>query len=587
MVLDTFPFISRRSVVYGTDGMVASSQPLATQAGIEILKKGGNAADAAVAVAAALGVTEAASTGIGGDACCLYYDAKTKKITGLNGSGRTPAALTTEHVYKDIKDGNVTLSESNIHAVTVPGAPAVWVDTIKLFGSDKLDMATILQPAIDLAENGFPVSHISAQLWKKPEKALKEYNSPENRLLIDGVHAPAEGDIMHFPDLAETYKLVAERGNDGFYKGRIADAIVEAVKTRGSLMTHEDLASYTSELVKPISIDYHGWTVWELPPNSQGITALMALGIIRALEEEHGLNLARAEHNSAEYLHVIVEALRLAFADTRHYITDPQVLSVPTERLLSKEYLSERAKLVDLKKRNGKIKKGYPDKTSDTVYFSVIDGEGNACSFMSSVFAPFGSCIVPNRCGFPLHNRGSSFVLIDGHPNCIGPKKRPYLTLMPSMVTRKTSSGDHDLEACFGIMGAYMQPQGHVQYIMNMLHLLANPQHAIDLPRICVGPPKERVVGYVPPPHARPFTDMSTAIVYVEDGLAAEAVKKLEAMGHTCHIVKGKARSMFGYGQIIRVQHDTFTGKRVLAAGSDPRCDGQAAGWSGNNLAKL
>ncbi|KAI9494949.1 gamma-glutamyltranspeptidase [Zychaea mexicana] len=576
MTLDTLPFISRRSAVYGTHGMVASSQPLATQAGVDILKKGGNAADAAVAVAAALNVTEPASTGIGGDAFCLFYDAKTRKVRGLNGSGRTPAALTIEYLREKASLHGSSLPNYSVHAVTVPGAAAAWVDTVEHFGSGKVDMATVLQPAIDLAENGFPVSHISARSWKEEEKTLKELNTTKDNMLIDGVRAPAEGDIMQLTNLAETYKAVAAQGKDAFYKGRIADAIVDAVKSRGGLMTHEDLASHTSEFVDPISIDYHDWTVWEIPPNGQGITALIALGIIRALEEQHGLNLAKLEHNSAEYLHIIIEALRLAFADTRYYVTDPQVLPVPTEKLLSKEYLSERAKSVDLKKRNDKVEKGYPDETSNTVYFSVVDGEGNACSFINSNFMHFGSHIVPDNCGFTLHNRGCNFVLIEGHPNCINPKKRPYHTIIPSMITRKTPSGDHDLEACFGVMGAFMQPQGHVQVVMNLLHYLANPQHALDLPRICIAPPKPDGLLAA---NAYSFTDVSSSVVYVEDGIAPEEVEKLEAMGHTCYTVRDQGRSMFGRGQIIRAKKDAHTGKLVLGAGSDPRGDGHAAGW--------
>ncbi|KAI8146555.1 putative lincomycin-condensing protein lmbA, partial [Fennellomyces sp. T-0311] len=571
------PFISRRSPVYSTHGMVASSQPLATQAGVDILKKGGNAADAAVAVAAALNVTEPASTGIGGDAFCLFYNAKTRKVTGLNGSGRAPANLSIEYLRQKAGLTGSSLPSTSIHAVTVPGAAAAWVDTVETFGSGKVDMATILQPAIDLAENGFPVNHISAQMWDEEAAVLKELNNTANNLLVNGERPPAEGDIMRNPALAETFKSVAANGKDGYYKGRIADSIIDTIKSRGGLMTHEDLASHTTELIDaPISIDYHDWTVWEIPPNGQGITALIALGIISALEKEHGVDLTKLEHNSAEYLHIIIEALRLAFADTRYYVTDPQVLPVPTEKLLSEAYLSQRAKLVDLAKRNDGVQKGYPDRNSDTVYFSVVDGEGNACSFINSNFHHFGTHIVPDNCGFVLHNRGCNFVLIEDHPNCIGGGKRPYHTIIPSMITRKTASGDHELEACFGVMGGFMQPQGHVQVIMNLMHYLANPQHALDLPRICIAQPiKAEGVAST----AYNFTDVSGSIVYVEEGIAPEVVEQLEAKGHTCYVLKDHARSMFGRGQIIRSKKDAHTGQRVLSAGSDPRGDGHAAGW--------
>ncbi|KAG2219826.1 hypothetical protein INT45_006269 [Circinella minor] len=576
MVVDSLPFISRRSAVYGTHGMVASAQPLATQAGIDILKKGGNAADAAVAVAAALNVTEPASTGIGGDAFCLYYDSKTRNVRGLNGSGRTPAALTIEYLREKAEIKGASLPNFSIHAATVPGAAAAWVDTVEKFGSGKLDLTTILQPAIDLAEEGFPVSTISSYQWNEEETLLKKSNPTKENFLIDGDHAPAEGEIIQLVNLAKTFKTLAAEGKDGFYKGRIADAIVDAVKSRGGLMTHEDLASHTSEMVEPISLDYHDWTVWEIPPNGQGITALIALGIIRALEEQHGLDLTQFEQNSAEYLHIIIEALRLAFADTRYYVTDPKVLPCPTEKLLSKEYLSERAKLIDLKKRNDNVQKGYPEETSNTVYFSVVDGEGNACSFINSNFMHFGTHIIPEGCGFTLHNRGCNFVLIEDHPNCIGPSKRPYHTIIPSMITRKTPAGDHDLEACFGVMGAFMQPQGQVQVIMNMLHYHANPQHALDLPRICIAPPKP---GADVASAAYGFTDVSNSVVYVEEGIQPETIEQLEARGHTCYVIAGHGRSMFGRGQVIRSKKDKRTGKFILGAGSDSRGDGQAAGW--------
>ncbi|KAI9492926.1 gamma-glutamyltranspeptidase [Zychaea mexicana] len=581
-MLDPLPFISRRSVVYGTHGMVASSQPLATQAGIQILQSGGNAAHHLYfSYSPFLVDTEPAATGIGGDAACLFYNAKTQKVVALNGTGRSPAALTLDYFKSHCKGSSIP--ETSIHAVTVPGAAAAWVDLVDHFGSGKLDMSAILQPAIGLAENGFPVSHFGSRLWNKAAKGLKEKNGNKNDFLFDGVRAPFEGEIMRLPDLANTFKTVAAEGKDGFYKGRIGDSIVQAIRSRGGLMTHEDLASHTSDVIEPISLDYHGWTVWEIPPNSQGITALIAIGIIRALEEEHGLDLSKLGHNSAEYLHVVIEALRLAFADTRCCVTDPQVLSVPTEKLLSREYLSKRAKLVDMKKRNSKIVQGYPDHKKDTVYFSVVDKEGNACSFLNSNFDHFGSHIIPDRCGFTLHNRGCNFMVDKNHPNCIGPKKRPYHTIIPSMITRKTPSGGHELEACFGVVGGYMQPQGHVQIIMNMLHFLTNPQHLVDLPRICIAPPEDDGA----PSETNVFTNMNDSAVYVEDGISPKAIEQLEAMGHTCYVVNGYRRTMFGRCQIIRAKKDTRTGQVVLAGGSDPRGDGQTVGLSSFGVAKL
>ncbi|CAO3593125.1 unnamed protein product [Absidia cylindrospora] len=556
--------------------MVSSSQPSATQAGIEVLKKGGNAADAAVAVAATLGVTEPTSTGIGGDAFCLFYDAKSKTVKGLNGSGRTPAALTLDILRKEGIDGP-GLPNRSIHAITVPGAAAAWADCVEWFGSGKVDLATILQPAIDLAENGFPVTEISSHLWKNQQEELLRLNPGQTlEYLIDGRQAPNEGDVMTLPTLAKSYKVLAHQGKAGFYQGSIGKAIVEAVQSRGGVLTMDDLAQHTSQPVTPISLDYHDHTVWEIPPNGQGITALMALGIIEALETSGDVDFGQLEHNSAAYLHVVIEALRLAFADTRYYVGDPDVVHVPVEKLLSKAYLAERAKLIDLTHRNDTIQKGYPEKMGNTVYFSVVDEEGNACSFINSTFMAFGSNIIPEECGFPLHNRGCNFVLIDGHPNCIGPSKRPYHTIIPAMITKKQENGQHDLDTCFGVMGAFAQPQGQVQVILNMLRYLQNPQHSLDLPRLCVAPPP---TSHAMDTAAYSFTDVSQSVVYLEDGITPQAIQDLEAMGHVCFTLKGHPRSMMGRGQVIRAKTDQRTGKRVLVAGSDPRGDGHSEGW--------
>ncbi|ORX59611.1 gamma-glutamyltranspeptidase [Hesseltinella vesiculosa] len=577
MTSSSLPFLSRRSAVHGRQAMVSSSQPLATQAGIDILKRGGNAADAAVAVAAAIAVTEPTSTGIGGDAFCLYYDAKLKTVRGLNGSGRTPQALTLEWLRSRGID-DVVLPSDSAHTVTVPGAAAAWVDTVDWFGSGNLDLATILAPAVDLAENGFPVSEIASHMWRGQENQLRKTN-PDVVVdyLIDGIRGPEEGEIMTLPTLAKTFKTLAEHGKAGFYQGYIAQAIVQAVTSRGGLMTMADLADHASQRVDPISLDFHEYTVWEIPPNGQGITALMALGIIEALQRNGTVDFAKIDHNSGLYMHIVTEALRLAFADTRYYVGDPDVVHVPIEQLLAKEYLAERAQLIDLTKRNDTIQKGYPEKMGNTVYFSVVDDEGNACSFINSTFMAFGSNIIPDGCGFPLHNRGCNFVLIENHPNCIGPGKRPYHTIIPSMITKKKDNG-HELEACFGVMGAFMQPQGQVQVILNMLQYLYNPQQALDLPRLCVAPPKQSTNKDVSTA-AYSFTDVSQSVVYLEEGVSAEAVEELQAMGHTCYVLQGHARSMMGRGQIIRSKIDPRTGQRVLTAGSDPRGDGHACGW--------
>ncbi|KAI7863561.1 nucleophile aminohydrolase [Spinellus fusiger] len=569
------PFISRRSTVYGTHAMVSSSQPLATQAGITILKQGGNAADAAVAVAAALNVTEPGSTGIGGDAFCLYYDAKTRTVRGLNGSGRSPAALTLDYLLQVENISTQTLENDSPHSVTVPGAASAWIDTLTHFGSGNIQLSDVLKPAIDLAENGFPVSELSAYAWKEKEKDLLKFNPGQTMgYLIDGL-TPVEGQIVTLTALAETFKTLAEQGYDGFYKGRIAESIVSAVQSRGGLLSLEDLASHTSELVEPISIDYYDWTVWEIPPNGHGITVLIALGIIEALEKSGKVDFSSIDHNSADYIHIIIEVLRIAFADTRHYVTDPEVHSVPVHELLSKGYLAERAKLVNLEHRNDTIHKGYPQMDGNTVYLSVVDEQGNACSFINSIYHSFGSTIVAENTDIVLHNRGCGFVLMKDHPNCIAPSKRPCHTILPSMITRKTEQG-HALESCFGVVGAMMQPQGQLQIIMNMLHYKHNPQSALDLPRICISPAKRKEISR----HTNdPFIDMNSTIVYIEDGVTKDTLHTLQEKGHLCYSLQGHPRTVFGRGQIIRVHQDQRAGKRVLSAGSDPRGDGQATGW--------
>ncbi|KAI9338104.1 gamma-glutamyltranspeptidase [Zopfochytrium polystomum] len=559
-----FPFATRRSAVYATHGMVASTQPLATEAGLRILKAGGNAADAAVAVAAALNVTEPGCTGIGGDLFCLYFDAATKTVKGLNGSGRAPAALTLDSLRKAGISGR-SIPSKNANAVTVPGAAAGWVDTIELFGSKKLTMAEILEPAIQLAENGYPVAPISAYMWQRSEKMLQTASPNGGEMLKDG-RAPNVGEIIRLPTLAQTFRAVASEGRAGFYKGRIAEAIVEVISSLGGRMTLEDLASHTSTPVTPISITYEGVTVHECPPNGQGITALMALGILEALQEK-GITekLGKLEHNGVDYLHAIIEALRVAFADTRYFVADPAVVDVPVEGMLSKSYLADRAStLISAEKASSNIIHGSPANSSDTVYFSVVDAAGNACSFIISNYEGFGTCVIPKGCGFTLQNRGSNFTLEEGHPNCIAPGKRPYHTIIPAMATK-----NGNLYMSYGVMGGFMQPQGHVQVLLNVHAFGFDPQSALDAPRVCLAPSP-----------GDDKDDTANGIVYVEDGIREEVVAGLRAKGHRVVVVKGAARGVFGRGQIVLVREDTDspTG-RVLAAGSDGRGDGLAFGY--------
>ncbi|KAL5495462.1 hypothetical protein ACEPAI_925 [Sanghuangporus weigelae] len=565
LVLQRFP--SRRSQVYGTKGVVAASQPLAVEAGLEILRKGGNAADAAVATSAALNVTEPSCCGIGGDAFCLFYDAKTKQVKALNGSGHSPQKLSIEYVRsRGITGRSIPLTDLN--CVTVPGAAAAWVDTVQKFGSGNLTVAQVLEPAIRLAEEGVPVSEIHSHAWQRSESLIKHASPDADAMLLNG-RAPLPGQIMAFPDLAKTFRSVAEYGKDGFYKGRIAEAIVELIQSKGGVMRLEDLAKHETTFVDPISYTYGGEvTVYECPPNGQGITALLALGIIDNIQE---LGITKPiqdmGHNSAEYLHLLVESLRLAFADSQYYVTDPDFSHIPVQEFLSKNYLTSRAKLFDPSRTNPKVVHGNPANSSDTVYFSVVDQWGNACSYIQSNYAGFGTGAIPKGCGFTLQNRGSGFVLQEGHPNALQGGKRPYHTIIPAMALR----GD-ELFLSYGVMGGFMQPQGHVQVLLNMLRGFT-AQAALDAPRFCIsaGSPDSEVRG-----SAEKAGDINSE-VYFEEGIPESVVERLRKMGHDAWTVKDFQRGMMGRGQVIQRIVDKGTGHTVWAAGSDPRADGNAA----------
>lgn len=557
-------FASRRSIVYGSRGVVSSSQPLATAAGLEILNKGGNAADAAVATSAALNVTEPCSCGIGGDAFCLYFDAKTKKITALNGSGRAPMRLSVDFMReRGVKGNSIPLTDLN--SVTVPGAAAAWIDTIENLGSGKVSTADIFAPAIRLAENGFPVSEISSEGWQASETLLKTASPNGNEVLLNG-KAPKPGQLMKNPNLASTFRELVEHGKDGFYRGRVADAIVKLVQSKGGLMTHADLESHTSTFVEPISYTYAGEvTIYECPPNGQGLTALLALGILEQLQEQ-GISrrLLDMEHNSPEYLHTLVESLRLAFADSQWYVSDPAFNNTPVDQLLSKEYLASRAKLFNREKTNPMVIHGSPVNSSDTVYFTVTDQWGNACSYIQSNYAGFGTGAIPEGCGFTLQNRGCNFTLMRNHPNVLEGGKRPYHTIIPAMATR-----NGELFLSYGVMGGFMQPQGHVQVLLNILRGFT-VQAALDAPRFCISPGM---------PEA---TDSGTGAgdanseIYFEEGIPETTVATLRGMGHDARVVRGSARAMMGRGQVIQKIRDE-SGALIWAAGSDPRADGHAA----------
>jgi len=499
------------------------------------------------------------------DAFCLFYDATTRSVKALNGSGRAPKRLSIEYLHSRGITGKIP--STNLNSVTVPGAAAAWVDTVEVFGSGKLRVAEVLEPAIRLAEEGVPVSEIHSHSWQRSEDLIRNASPNGHEMLLDG-KAPLPGQIMKFPNLAKTFRSLAEHGKDGFYKGRVAEAVVEVIKSKGGVMELEDLEKHTSSFVEPITYTYGGEvTVYECPPNGQGITALIALGILESIQEQ-GLvgDLLKMDHNSSEYLHTLVEALRLAFADSQYYVADPDVQHVPVKELLSRDYLASRAAHFDPEKTNPRVNHGNPVQSSDTVYFTVTDQWGNACSFIQSNYAGFGTGAVPKGCGFTLQNRGAGFVLREGHPNVLKGSKRPYHTIIPALATR----GD-DLFMSYGVMGGFMQPQGHVQVLLNMLRGFS-PQSAVDAPRFCISTETPDAVVRNEEGQAGEIN----SAVYFEEGISPDAVEKLRAMGHDARVLSGFAKNMFGRGQVIQKIKDK-SGRTVWAAGSDPRGDGHAA----------
>lgn len=566
-------FNSRRSVVYSTKGMVASSQPLANAAGIRILEKSGNCVDAAVAVSAALCVTEPASTGVGGDCFVLYHDHKTQKVHGLSGNGKSPQKLSIDIVRQSDVTG-ARIPVTSVHAITVPGAVAGWLDSIEMWGSGNVSLEEIFAPAIELAENGFAVSEISAHMWKNTLKKLIR-NSGDNAnefLNADGSFCEP-GQIFTNKPLASLLRKVVKEGKDGFYKGDVAEKIVAKVQEKGGVLELEDLATHTSQRVDPISMEFNGKHLWEIPPSGQGIVALLALGYIKQLAKRKEIDLAKLEHNSAEYLHLVIESLKLAFFDSEDFVADLEFHpEIDVQKALSEGYLAERSRLI---RKDSVLTRddinAVPDEMykSDTVYFSVTDKAGNACSFINSVFTPFGSCIIPDKYGFALQSRGANFNLTPGAINSLEGGKRPYHTIIPSLITE--SSGK--LYASVACMGGWAQPQSHVQIFLNMVLFGFNPQEALDAPRICLEPNEEHRHLDVGKGSHGPVSTPAT-IARLEEGILEDVAKELQEMGHVVDIKRGFSREVFGRAQCIK--NESKNGKVVWAGGSDMRGDGAA-----------
>ena len=544
--LPKFSFNSRRSPIYSTKSMVASSQPLATQAGIEILNAGGNAADTAIAIAAALAVVEPCSTGLGGDAFALYYQAETNKVCALNGSGKSPQDLSLEKITAmGIKK---ELPERHAMTVNVPGAFAMWCDMIERYGS--LPLTKIFSPAIRYAMQGFPVSPVTADLWRHGlQKTLK--SSPNGSELLLNGKAPLPGEIMINRSFGQTLAKLAElspqKAKQLFYTGNISDKIVSIVQENGGFLTSEDMAAHTSLWQESIKTDYRGYEIHECPPNGQGLAALIALNTLNNVDIG-----TTGSPMSTKRLHYQIEAMRMAFADARQHITDPHKYAAPVKKLLSPEYGIKLAAQIQAGKANTAAKSGVPQNSSDTVYFCVVDKDGNGCSMVNSNYMEFGTGIVPEGLGFPLQNRGHNFSLDPGHPNVLAGGKRSYHTIIPGICLR----ADKSLHSVFGVMGGFMQPQGHLQVISAMLDDAANPQEALDRLRFCIEPGE------------------AGGKICLEEGIPEQTVKELTDMGHEIKICSGYSRSIFGRGQIISRKNENG----VLCAGSDPRSDGCAAG---------
>ncbi len=556
--MSDFNFDSRRSAVYARSGMVATSQPLAVSAGLEALRLGGSAADAAIATAAALNVTEPTSTGLGGDCFALYYEAASGQVTALNGSGRAPAGLTLARLQRE--GLGEALPPYHPYTITVPGACAGWCDLLERHG--RLPRSAVLAPAIRLSEEGFPVAPVTAYFWKRSEERLRA--APNGiEMTIDG-RAPHSGELFRNPGLAKTLRRIAEGGKEAYYQGGIAEAVAKVVQEVGGCLAVADLAAHTSTWETPISVQYRGLRVWECPPNGQGLAALLALNILE------GFDLAGIPPLSTQRLHILIEAMRLAFADTRWYVADPATNPAPLAELLSSAYATKRRQLIDPRRATLDHHRGTPTTASDTVYLCAVDAEGNACSFINSNYMGFGTGIVPQGWGFTLQNRGHNFSLDPQHPNALAPGKRPYHTIIPGMITvdsdqlsansdpfgLSTAATRHILYGPFGVMGGFMQPQGHVQVVVGLVEDRLDPQQVLDRPRFCI--------------------DDGTArgAVSLEEGVPEETVIGLREMGHPVKVVRGYARALFGRGQIIRRE----AGTGVLCGGSEPRADGCVMG---------
>lgn len=532
-----------RSEVIAQKGMAATSQPLATQVALDILKKGGSAVDAAITANALLGLVEPTGNGMGGDLFAIVWDANKKELTALNASGRSPNSLTLDY----FKEQNMTkIPAYGPLPVSVPGCVDGWFELHEKYG--KLPMAELLQPAIDYAENGFPVTELIAYYMGLSVPYLSRYDGFSEVFAPNG-KAPIKGEIFKNPALANTFKKIAKGGRDAFYKGEIARTIAQYMKEQGGFLSYEDMANHTSEWVEPVSTNYRGYEVWEIPPNGQGIAALQILNLLE------GYDIAEMGFGSEAYIHTFTEAKKLAFEDRAKYYADMDFAQVPVQQLISKAYAEERRKLINPNRAAKRIDESKL-RDGDTIYLTVADENGNMVSLIQSNFRGMGSGMTPPGLGFVLQDRGELFSLDENHMNAYQPGKRPFHTIIPAFITK-----DGKPWVSFGLMGGAMQPQGHAQIVVNLIDFKMNLQEAGDAPRIQHGGSSQ--------PTGQVMTN--GGILYLETGIDYEVIRALAKKGHKIQFNIG------GYGGYQAIMWDERN--QVYYGASESRKDGQAAGY--------
>jgi gamma-glutamyltranspeptidase/glutathione hydrolase len=534
MEFEKFNFPGRRSNIVARNGLVATSQPLAAQAGLEVLQAGGNAVDAAIATVATLCVVEPCSTGLGGDAFALIWMADEEKLVGINASGPAPQGLSADLIREQ---GHHKMPALGPLAVTIPGSLRGWQLALERYGTMGLD--SLLARPIAHARDGYPVSQRIANAWARSTEKMSVFPDSKRVWLPKG-RAPRPAEIFHNLEFSRTLQTIAHEGYDAFYAGQIGRQIAHSVQAAGGVLTEDDLKNYQAEWVEPISVDYHGYAFHEIPPNGQGLTALLALNIAG------GFDLKAMGYGTADYYHTLIEATKLAFADAQAYIADPKQAAVPVAGLLSDSYTRQRQSLLSPHQALPP-QQGHPPRHGDTVYLTVADGAGNMVSWIQSLYMGFGSGLTAGTTGVQLQNRGANFSLEPGHPNEAAPGKRPYQTIIPGFITK-----DGRPFSSFGVMGGFMQPQGHLQVGLNLVDFGMDPQTALDAPR---------------------FNWLGDMQVMLEATVAAELHQELTNRGH--QLTPRDQPMYFGGGQVIVRDPDSG----VLIGGSEPRNDGSAVGF--------